>query len=1070
MKFKFGQAREGGPSSRLTSYHRPPTVVSLSATATATPPPAGSSGGIDLTALRAAALKSKKLKQQALEAAAAAAQAQVQEQEDVEMEEGEIGEEEGSARVESPPPLPPTYLPPPPPPPQQLFYPPPPPLETTFRVPPAPHIHAIREEAKDIINELLSYGVSPEYLVGTGISKEIVAIAFHELGFRLPSHLAHLAPAPPPHYIHPIEIYPVQSRQNSGSAESGGHPGSPPPSGTHTPTPGPHDHDRERSRSPSPLTPNAAGNNSLLAAIESRTRKQLLERKAALASRNAEQAQLLQDELERTLFASFAAAPLPSGVAKAESLEDYEEDEEDLPSAAERDAVAKANDDASAASVGHLRAAVESTEQVVYPPSGGPFAARSHASSQTPTPIPTPRARPVAADFVDSIGGHDDAQLVIDLSDSDSESGGDDDGDVALPLLAPARTAKLVVPTAKSGPSTPVPSPPLEPRRLPVPVPAGLAAPSRRNSASLDGEHGAKKRLEEKEDEIKKIMERIQRMEERKRKGATPLHQPLSRASSFAPEAGSASPSTPHSPVASSSRLPSPVHETKQIEEAMERVESLVKERQVILEEQEADAEAEVVDSEMQDDEAATKDNENGKRLCKCDTEGGTCSDKACKSNHVSGYRIDEADIAAYVIATSGLGAGEKREVFARGLTLALDRLRTMPADRTHDEAEERKPKKVTENVDSLQRLQNVYHRGARRSRKGARLGRPSTTLQLVACIPRSQWLHPFRRKRGKCDGLKPICTSCAATGTPCEYDLGGDKRKPYTKSVVSAMQARIESLEAEVERLSPMGDFKARLLRLAFEFCFSQFNIVSEREFYADLQMYPYERTSFYSPFLLNLVLATGCRYLDPAEDYPKEIDGLWGDSDTIPPPVVPDLDFEAPMYRSSAFHWSSKLILLGARVMTSVYALKPGISLRARQAAVPELHLALESWYHELPRFFRRVAKDAPNISTDKCLAAASSIVRLVKLQRNAHGLRFTTPSFQHAAFCAGTTLLDQWEPSTEHAAADLSWAPQAFGADSSYTGAFPYIFPSWELDPSGQLDFLGGLLNPMPPEEHY
>lgn len=66
----------------------------------------------------------------------------------------------------------------------------------------------------------------------------------------------------------------------------------------------------------------------------------------------------------------------------------------------------------------------------------------------------------------------------------------------------------------------------------------------------------------------------------------------------------------------------------------------------------------------------------------------------------------------------------------------------------------------------------------------------------------------------------------------------------------------------------------------------------------------------------------------------------------DQIPPPVVPELDFDAPMYRSSAFHWSSKLIILGSKIMTGVYSLKPGISLRARQAAVPELHLALESW----------------------------------------------------------------------------------------------------------------------------
>lgn len=126
----------------------------------------------------------------------------------------------------------------------------------------------------------------------------------------------------------------------------------------------------------------------------------------------------------------------------------------------------------------------------------------------------------------------------------------------------------------------------------------------------------------------------------------------------------------------------------------------------------------------------------------------------------------------------------------------------------------------------------------------------------------------------------------------------------------------------------------------------------------------------------------------------------GLWRVLDfrtTIAPPVIPELDFDAPLYRSSAFHWSSKLILLGSRIMASVvrsltipitslclfgllqYALKPGITLQKRQAAVPELHLALEHWcvpvsrlsplahtvsrirFHELPSHLRASMTDA-------------------------------------------------------------------------------------------------------------
>lgn len=66
----------------------------------------------------------------------------------------------------------------------------------------------------------------------------------------------------------------------------------------------------------------------------------------------------------------------------------------------------------------------------------------------------------------------------------------------------------------------------------------------------------------------------------------------------------------------------------------------------------------------------------------------------------------------------------------------------------------------------------------------------------------------------------------------------------------------------------------------------------------------------------------------------------------DQQPPPVVPELDFDEPMYRSSAFHWSAKLIFIGAKIMCSVYSLKPGVSLGIRQAPVPDLHLQLEKW----------------------------------------------------------------------------------------------------------------------------
>lgn len=77
--------------------------------------------------------------------------------------------------------------------------------------------------------------------------------------------------------------------------------------------------------------------------------------------------------------------------------------------------------------------------------------------------------------------------------------------------------------------------------------------------------------------------------------------------------------------------------------------------------------------------------------------------------------------------------------------------------------------------------------------------------------------------------------------------------------------------------------DLKAKILSLAFEYCFAHYNIVPVAEFYQDFQLHPYERTQNYSPFLLNTILAVGCRYLDPDEDdFPPEICGLIGDKET--------------------------------------------------------------------------------------------------------------------------------------------------------------------------------------------
>lgn len=518
--------------------------------------------------------------------------------------------------------------------------------------------------------------------------------------------------------------------------------------------------------------------------------------------------------------------------------------------------------------------------------------------------------------------------------------------------------------------------------------------------------------------------------------------------------------------------------------------------------------------------------------------------------------------------------------------------------------------------------------------------------------------------------GTKPTCAACQAASIACEYDLAGDRRKPYTKDIVVAMQLRIETLEKELAasraqlganptgaavagtsasggsstepgtrpqtssgepsltprnipndlfagglalnaygelrfygptssyrsvlasstspesleaarafsltraphpKLAPTDpdlvvprrppelspDFKARVMRLAFDYCFAYLDLVPEKPFYHDLQMFPTQRTHFYSTFLLNTVLAIGCRYLDPTENFPLEIcsdyndrstrgdvfiswarylvdqewhnptmstirgllcmsvyltgRGLDGPSrifeasamcltedfgmhlglhrlslgaggisnelvvarrntffaafghnvigcmylgrtptfaadliDQVVPPISSELDYEEPLYRSSAFQWASRLILIADRILSNIYALRSGIPLQQRQGHVPELNLALQTWYHDLPShlrssgsdpskaphphiillnllyyvcviqlhrpFVKRVNRDADNagLSTDKCMSAANHVVRLVKLQRGGpHGLRFVHPVFHYACFLSGTIL---------------------------------------------------------------
>jgi hypothetical protein len=56
------------------------------------------------------------------------------------------------------------------------------------------------DTAKEVILDILGYGVPPEYLIDCGLSREIIYYVFTELDLRLPNNLdiAGIPPYPPP--------------------------------------------------------------------------------------------------------------------------------------------------------------------------------------------------------------------------------------------------------------------------------------------------------------------------------------------------------------------------------------------------------------------------------------------------------------------------------------------------------------------------------------------------------------------------------------------------------------------------------------------------------------------------------------------------------------------------------------------------------------------------------------------------------------------------------------------------------------------------------------------------------
>lgn len=57
------------------------------------------------------------------------------------------------------------------------------------------------------------------------------------------------------------------------------------------------------------------------------------------------------------------------------------------------------------------------------------------------------------------------------------------------------------------------------------------------------------------------------------------------------------------------------------------------------------------------------------------------------------------------------------------------------------------------------------------------------------------------RARKVKCDGERPACRSCIKNNVACIFNETSDQRKPYSKSYVKTLEARITALEAEVSK-----------------------------------------------------------------------------------------------------------------------------------------------------------------------------------------------------------------------------------------------------------------------------
>ncbi|KAJ7505234.1 hypothetical protein B0H11DRAFT_1977627 [Mycena galericulata] len=184
------------------------------------------------------------------------------------------------------------------------------------------------DTAKDIVLDLLGWGVSPDYLVDCNLSREIVYYVFSELNLRLPHNLdiTGLIPYTPAHvalYSRPLSAIPHSARPETSASSRPlhGHPSLPPkplagPNATigSGPSPVQKSAGTQPSSPPHPSSPPISTNqhastNGSLHDMERQRRQELLARKAVQASRKVKP----PSDASSTASSSYAPAD-PSGV------------------------------------------------------------------------------------------------------------------------------------------------------------------------------------------------------------------------------------------------------------------------------------------------------------------------------------------------------------------------------------------------------------------------------------------------------------------------------------------------------------------------------------------------------------------------------------------------------------------------------------------------------------------------------------------------------------------------------------------------------------------------------------